>query len=266
MERTLARCALQRRSSARCASLELFKYRDLSHPDSESLRRLSDILHRNEFWCARPETLNDPEEFTWQCDYQPTDETRPLLEKVLIKLREKNPIKARTLAAAALSSGLLQELAEPVFKELIDKCRSELGLACFATSSTNTVMWKRYGGNGAGVCIKIDVPSQLLDDHLFLVAYPAVKQLHIDQLLHSFLESSQVRHVYSVALLSKPPFWAPEAEVRFVSQKQDVAVRIAGSHISGLVLGPHLNEYARQGIEEMVASLGYALPMESRDA
>jgi hypothetical protein len=246
--------------------VKLFKYRDLSYPDSDALQRLSNILHRNEFWCARPETLNDPEEFTWQCDYQSTDETAALLEKVLIELRQKSPTEARTMAAAAVSSGLLQELAEPVFKELIDKCRSELGLACFATASTNTVMWERYGGNGAGVCIEVDVPSELLNDHLFLVEYPAVKQLHIDQLLHSFLESSHVRHVYSVALLSKPPFWAPEAEVRFVSQKQDVAVRIAGSNISRLVLGPHLNEYARRGIQTMVASLGYVLPVESRDA
>jgi hypothetical protein len=127
-------------------------------------------------------------------------------------------------------------------------------------------MWERYGGNGAGVCIEIDVPSELLNNHLFPVLYPAVKQLHIDQLLHSFLESSQVRHVYSVALLSKPPCWAPEAEVRFVSQKQNVAVRIAGSHISGLVLGPRLNKHTRKKVEEMVVSLGYAFPMESLHA
>ena len=39
-------------------------------------------MHRFLVWCARPDTLNDPQEFVWQCDYTPTPATVALLTGV----------------------------------------------------------------------------------------------------------------------------------------------------------------------------------------
>lgn len=244
--------------------MKLYKYRDFSQPTEEEFQRLSEVLNQNTFWCARPAALNDPKEFSWRCDYKLTDATIPLLTQLLIQQRGRNPAQAQALAAAAVSGGNLEALATPIFNELIEQCRSEIGLACFGGSSENEVLWQRYGGAGAGICIEIDAPSELLNRVLFTVQYPLEKVLHIDQLLQSFLDASQVQDIYSVALLSKPPNWSPESEIRFVAQKQNVAVRIEGSRISCIVLGPHLSHDARQRIESIVGSLTYRLMVKSK--
>jgi hypothetical protein len=35
------------------------------------------VLRTRALWCARPDTLNDPEEFAWTCDYTPSSSPRP---------------------------------------------------------------------------------------------------------------------------------------------------------------------------------------------
>jgi hypothetical protein len=242
--------------------MKLYKYRDLSFPDEEQFERLSKILHRNVFWCARPSELNDPEEFRWECDYQPTDDTIPLLSRLLMKSDGRNETDAQMGATLYVSTGALEPYARELFNEMIRKCRNKFGLACFGSSLSNKdVMWQRYGGNGAGVCIEIDVPSELLAHQLHVVQYPPIKRLHIDQLLGSCLNRSDVNEVYSVSLLSKSSEWEPEAEIRFVSRIQNVPVCIDRSHISHLTLGPMLSPHSRQMVQNIVSNLPYHLPV-----
>ncbi|MCI0419754.1 MAG: hypothetical protein L0387_25685 [Acidobacteria bacterium] len=241
--------------------MKLYKYRDFSHPKDDDFRRLAELLGQNAFWCARPSTLNDPDEFCWQCDYRLSDATAPLLAELLIKVRGRTRADAQTLAETSVSAGRIELLAGPIFKEMIERCRDEIGLACFGSSADNAVMWERYEGAGAGVCIEVETPPELLNSELFPVEYPPTKVLHVNQLLRAFLDPAQRRQVYSMALLSKSPFWAPEAELRFVSKRQGVLVHISGSSISRLVLGPNLDRGTLQRIEATVNSLSYDLPL-----
>lgn len=246
--------------------MKLYKYRDLSDSPDASLERLFNILRGNVFWCARPSTLNDPKEFIWECDYEPTDATTALLTAVLIQSLGRTPMEALAKANTAVVNRRIEPLARHAFEEMIDRCRREIGLACFATSADNEVMWRRYGGNGNGVCIEIDVPDELLDNHLFRVEYLSRKILSVDQLLAAYIDPTQVRVVYSVALLSKPSCWAPEEEVRFVSSRQDVAVRISDSTISSIVLGSSLPPDAWRKIRTVIGSLPYHLSVFSYGA
>ena len=241
--------------------MKLYKYRDLSMPGDTEFQRLSDILHRNAFWCARPSTLNDPAEFLWECNYKPTAATIPLLTKALIQFRNRDPIEAQAMAAAAVSNRRVEVLAKPAFADMIERCRNEMGLACFGTSCDNAIMWQRYGGHGAGVCIEVEAPPEQLNKHLFPVEYPPAKVLHIDQLLAACTDQSKAQTVYSVALLSKVPSWAPESEVRFISRKQNVSVQITGSVISRIILGPNLEHNVRLRILGVIESLPYKLPL-----
>ncbi|MDP3293769.1 MAG: DUF2971 domain-containing protein [Nevskia sp.] len=243
--------------------MRLYKYRDLSAPGTESFERLSEILRGNTFWCAAPSTLNDPTEFVWECDYEPSDRTTRILENVLIN-RGRTAESARELAKTAVQSNLVEAIARPIFEGMIEKCRREVGLACFATSGDNNVMWERYGGQGNGVCVEIEVPDELLHLHLHPVEYPISKRLHLDQLLASHLDRSLAKTVYTVALLSKPACWAPESEVRFVSSRQNVAVQIFGSHISRIILGLALLGEMSTMIKAFSSSLPYELCMFER--
>lgn len=235
--------------------MKLYKYRDLSVPTEKSLQRVFDILRDNLFWCASPATLNDPTEFIWECDYEPSTKTASLLANVLVQMRGRTHVDALSIATAAVAARRIEYLAKPIFRSMIRQCREEIGLACFATSNNNETMWKRYAGDGSGVCIEVDVPDKLLGDHLFKVEYPARKGLSIDQMLSASLDPIDARTVYRIALLSKPPCWAPEEEVRFVSRKQDVAVRITDSRISGITFGRRLASDVKLRLETFVESL-----------
>jgi hypothetical protein len=241
--------------------VKLYKYRDFSKPHCEAYQRLSQILRQNTFWCARPSDLNDPEEFFWSCDYTPTDSTISLLAQLPVKLRNRTRNEANCVAAASVQAGRLEALATPIIQEIIEKCRGEIGLACFGASAENAVCWERYGGAGAGVCIEVETPSDLLDKQVFFVRYPDKKSLHIDQLLRSALDRSHVEQVYKVALLSKPPNWAPEAEIRFVSKMQNVSASFDRSRITSLILGPSLSVEASSKIKQIAESLPYRLPI-----
>ena len=234
--------------------MKLYKYRDLSTSGDAEFQRLSDILHRNAFWCARPSTLNDPAEFHWDCNYEPTGATIPLLTKALIQFRNRDPIEAHAMATAAVSNRRVEVFAKPAFAEMIERCRNEMGLACFGTTYDNPIMWQRYGGHGAGVCIEVEAPSEVLNKQLFPVEYPPAKVLHIDQLLAACVDPSQAKTVHSVALLSKSPSWAPESEVRFISRKQNVTVQISGSVVSRIILGPNLEHHTRLRILGVIES------------
>ncbi len=225
----------------------------------EDFRRLETLLHREVFWCARPHTLNDPEEFAWTCDYTPSAATEELLTDLLIRVMGRTPTQAQERSSAAISNGRLAALAKPIFEGMIQQCRNEIGLVCFGTSPDNSCLWQRYGGGGAGICVEIEAPAELLEKQLFHVQYSFAKSIHIDQLMRAFLDSDHVREVYTLALLSKPTSWAAEEEIRFVSRRQEVLVRLDGSQITRLILGDALTVPVRQKIEEISAALQHDL-------
>lgn len=242
-------------ANVRTQAVKVYKYRDFSQPNEDSFRHLETMLQREVFWCARPKTLNDPEEFSWKCDYSPSAATAELLANLLVRVNGRTRGQALERAAAAVSSGRLEVLAKPIFNNMIQHCRNEIGLACFGTSPDNSCLWQRYGGDGAGICVEMDVPAALLEEQLFRVQYSSAKSIHIDQLIRAFVEPGYVREVYALALLSKPIAWATEEEIRFVSRKQEVLVQIDGSKITRLILGDALTPVVRGRIEGIAAAL-----------
>jgi hypothetical protein len=217
--------------------MKIYKYRDFSSPNEDDFRRLEDSVHRHFVWCARPDTLNDPEEFVWECDYTATPATLNLLTDVLVKARGWTQAAARAIARIAILSGRLESIAKPTFMDMVEKCRNEIGLACFGSASNNEILWQRYGGHGAGVCVEFDVPAAALGTQLHRVQYPYRKRLHVDQLLHAYVDRNYARVVYDVALLAKSSSWANEEEIRFVSQRHSILVALDRAQVSCVFLG-----------------------------
>jgi hypothetical protein len=238
--------------------MKIYKYRDFSNPSEGDYRRLDASVHRRLVWCAKPDTLNDPEEFIWEYDYTPTPATLDLLTRVLVKARGRTPVVARSIAQIAIKCGRLEGIAKPVFIGMIEQCRDEIGLTCFGAAANNDVLWLRYGGAGAGVCVEFDVPADLLGTQLRRVQYPAKKRLHVDQLLRAFLDRNAAQIVYDVALLSKPSSWASEEEIRFISRGHSILVAIDRAHVSCVFLGDALRADVRARIQQMAAPVPLA--------
>lgn len=241
--------------------MRLYKYRDLSDKAESPIQRISEILLKRSFWCAKPSTLNDPSEFIWTGDYTPTNATAALLANILVRLKGRSLNEARMTAQNVIADQRLEQFVRPIFEDMMTQCRQELGLLCLGSSFNNEVMWQRYGGDGNGVCIEIDVPDELLNNHFFPVEYPLEKVLHIDQLLLAFTDSAHTRTIYSLALLSKTPFWSNEEEIRFISKQQCVNVHISESVISNLIMGPKVSSEMRREIMAIIETLTYNLPI-----
>jgi len=238
----------------------LYKYRELFPNNDEQWGRLLEIISRKLFWCAAPETLNDRDEFSWRCDYAPTDATKSLLTELLVRERNMPSMVAEAVATVALQSERFEDLCAPTVASIIAKCRSENGLVCFGTSPSNAAMWNRYGGAGSGVCIEVDAPSDLMNTQLHCVSYVEEKSMHIDQLLRAHL-FGDVAPVYSVAYLCKPRLWSSEEEVRFVSRMQNVQVRIDRSRISRLIVGAHVDSETKIKLESAREEDGHDFPI-----
>jgi hypothetical protein len=246
--------------------MRIYKYRDLSHNSDEEFDRLRSLLEKQEFWCAKPCELNDQTEFIWEIDYSLSDSTLMILADVLSQSTEAPPQQTMMRAAAVIKDGLLKSIAHPIFENMMAKCRAEIGLACFGTSNDNEVLWERYGGRGVGACVEVEVPDQTFNLHFNFVQYSNLKQLHVDQVLSSYLDSSSLKLVYEVALNTKPNLWVTEEEVRFLSKRQNVPVRITDSHISRLILGDRLSIDYEKRLNSIVRSLPYALSISKYGA
>lgn len=64
--------------------MKIYNYRNFLNLGEEDFRRLSNILSEQLFWCARPDDLNDPDEFVWLCDYAPSNDTVELVAQLLV--------------------------------------------------------------------------------------------------------------------------------------------------------------------------------------
>lgn len=241
--------------------MKLYKYKEFFAPTGDDYERLRSILEGCAFWCAQPAALNDPQEFVWFCDFEHSEATVSLLSALLVKFNGTAEAVARAQAMAAVTQRRLEALARPVFESIVSNCRNELGVVSFGVDSNNPCLWQRYGGVGAGVCVELEVPAELLGTALHKVCYLPTKSMPVDEILHAFLNLPNSRAIYSLALLSKPLAWTPEAEVRFVSKMHSVEVRMQDSHISGIVLGNNLSASVRAELEKLLASLSRPLPI-----
>jgi len=236
-----------------CARIKIYKYRNFSKPTGDDFNRLEALIHRCLVWCARPDTLNDPQEFKWTCDYSPTSATLGLLTELLIRARGRTRNDAHNIAAVAIKFGRLKIVTKPVVSDMIEQCRNQIGLTCFGIAPNHEILWERYAGNGAGVCVELEVPDELLGTQLHRVQYPTEKRLHIDQLMRAFVDRGHVQEIYDLVLLSKPSTWSNEQEIRFVSQVQAVTVAIDRAKVTCVVLGEALKPDVRARIEQLAA-------------
>ena len=241
------------RRFALAIKMKMYKYRDFSCPNADDFDRLEGSVHRHLVWCARADTLNDPEEFIWTCDYTATSATVELLARVLVRVRGRTLAKARSIADIAIRAGQLEIASKPAIIGIIQQCREQVGLACFGSAPDNNILWGRYGGDGAGVCIEFEVPDDLLGTQLYWVHYNQEKRLHLDQLMRAFVENGNGQAVYDMALLSKPSSWATEEEIRFVSKGHSIQVAIDRAQVTCVYLGNALGADVRERIQRIVA-------------
>jgi hypothetical protein len=185
--------------------MKIYKFKDFN--DEQKLSHFYQIVLENTIWCARPDSLNDKDEFKFKIDYKPSSH----LSTSLVLKHKK-----------------LEEIAEPIINDMINSCRNTIGVVSFSITKTDDHLWNEYGGNGNGVCIEIIVPEAVLNKTFFPVHYVPEKIFHVDSFLESALFQDQVFNTYRNMLLTKTRKWEQEEEIRFIANRQEVNMKIDG--------------------------------------
>jgi len=208
--------------------MKIYKYRDLTDSDGiaykEKLERLFQIIIDNQLWCASPDLLNDKDdEFRFRCNCTPSASTKMLLTQSLQKQRNLPSLMAKWGTADTIDKNKLVDIATPILGEISIDCRNTLGIISFSYKRDDSLLWERYGGNGNGACIELDIPDELLNVKLFNVDYVSEKVFHIDTLLKADLFPNKRFEAYIAMLATKTADkWMPENEVRCLTKKQSI--------------------------------------------
>jgi hypothetical protein len=234
--------------------LKIYKYRALSAGDERGIGRVARIVRNRAVWCAAPESLNDCKEFSWACDFTASPHTSDLLADLLVRLKGWQVELARQASRDAIGQNRLRTVAEPVIDEMIRKSRDEIGVASFGSSADNLALWKRYAGDGAGVCIELEIPDSALGRRFHRVVYEDSRVIHVDDFLRSRFDRRYAAVVYAT-LLTKTTVWAPEEEIRFLSKRQRVEVVIEDSAVTQVTVGQHVAPSDVERIREIAGSI-----------
>lgn len=200
--------------------MKLYKFKDLT--DEQKHSHFLQIVLNNSIWCARPDSLNDEDEFKFALDYVPSPDTENLLVQAVTKYPTTNYMPPNLSVALALENNTLIKIATPIIENLVNDCRDTIGITSFSVKKDDVRLWKEYGGDGNGARIEINIPDQLIGQAYHRVNYVHNKTFHIDSFLESVLFPDKAAETYRNILSTKTKSWSEEEEIRFIGNTQNV--------------------------------------------
>ena len=231
--------------------MKIYKFKDLT--DEKKYSHFLQIVLQNSIWCARPDSLNDEEEFKFKLNYEPSPHTGQLLSEVVAKYRTTNYLPPHVSASLALKNKRLESITASIIDDIVNKCRTTIGIISFSITKTDANLWERYGGKGNGVFVEINIPDHLVEQSYRRVHYVSDKIFHVDSFLESALFPDKAFETYRNILLTKTKKWAEEEEMRLIGNRQDVNLILDG-HISEVTFGPCVPAHILELLEAHMAN------------
>ena len=233
--------------------MKIYKFKDLT--DEAKHSHFLQIVLRKSIWCARPDSLNDEDECDFKLDYEPSPRTAQLLSEVVARNRSTNhslPLP-HVSVSQVLKNGRLECIAEPIIVDLVNKCKTTIGITSFSITNPDVHLWEEYGGEGNGVCVEINIPDSLVGQRFHPVHYVSDKKFHVDSFLESSLFPDRRFETYRNILLTKTQKWAQEEEMRFIGEQQDVNLTFDG-YISEVTFGRNVPTHTLEKLVARIAS------------
>lgn len=231
--------------------MKIYKFKNLT--DENKHPHFYQIVLQNTIWCAKPDSLNDEEEFKFKLNYEPSSHTDDLLTQVVAKYRTTNYLPPDVSVTSVMKNKRLQIIATPILDDVINDLRNTMGIVSFSATKNDDHLWSEYGGKGNGVCIEIEIPDKLINNCYHPVRYVSEKMFHIDSFLESALFPDKAFNTYRNFLLTKTRRWEQEDEIRFVSKRPDVNLIIYGP-IKEITLGAHIPNNTLKQVEASIVS------------
>lgn len=194
--------------------MKIYKFKDLTNPEERP--HFLQIIENNEIWCAAPDSFDDENEFRFELDYEPSNDTPALLAAVIEKLGTSK-LDPHQVAKHSLKNNKLDEITNPIVAELITQMRGSIGVTCFTTVSNGDQLWSEYGGHGYGARIEFELSDQSVGKIFHLVDYVHKKIFHVDVILKSQLTNCQ--DLFRKILCTKTKKWENQNEIRFIGNR-----------------------------------------------
>lgn len=226
--------------------MKIYKFKELN--DEEKHSHFYQIVLHNSIWCAKPDSLNDEDEFKFKLDYEPSSNTSDLLSQVVTKYRTTNYLPPQISTSLVLKHNKLEAIAAPIIDDVINNCRNTIGIVSYSVTNTDDHLWEEYGGKGNGVCIEIDIPDVFINKSYYPVRYVSEKVYHVDSFLESALFQDRAFNTYRNILLTKIRKWSQEKEMRFIANRQEVLMIIEG-RITKITFGPNVPAHTWEHVE-----------------
>jgi hypothetical protein len=217
--------------------MRIYKFKDLS--DERTRSHFLQIVLNNSIWCARPDSLNDKDEFRFTLDYQPSLRTYQLLSQFVAQYRTTSFLPPDVSTSRALENDWLRVIVPPIIDDIVKECRRSIGVTSFSTTKADDHLWEEYGGKGNGACVEINIPDHLIGQAYHHVRYVPEKIFHIDTFLESAVFPDRAFQTYQNILLTKTKKWEQEEEIRFLGNRQNVNLILDG-YISEITFGPEV--------------------------
>lgn len=229
--------------------MKIYKYKDLT--DVKKHSHFLQIVTKNAIWCAKPDSLNDDDEFKFKLDYKASPRTEQLPSEVVAQYGTNKHLPPSVSASLVVNNNRLAVIAAPVIDDVIQKCRTTIGITSFSIVKSDIHLWDEYGGKGNGVFVEINIPDRLVGQSYHRVHYVPDKIFHVDSFLESALFPEKAFETYRNILLTKTKKWDQEEEIRFIGKRQDVNLLFDG-YISEVTFGPHV---PRDTFDQLVANI-----------
>jgi hypothetical protein len=251
--------------------MQLFKYvpltwsNELTEEEKARFLKRCENIRDDEFWFAKPETLNDPYDcypfFNYNYDLATvkkifeewnSDETELIL-KQFPNCKTKDDIYQlleRIMESEKTSSDTKKHPIWALQAMLIKLVRVKIantGILCFTENPKDILMWAHYANNHRGICLDITIPE---DTH-------SLKKLRytVEQPYFAIHEAMNERHGKLMELFyTKSIHWQHEKEWRMVAREGNIAREIPGASIAHIIYGINTSEETKDKISEVIGS------------
>ena len=167
-----------------------------------------EAIKNNKMWYSAPSKFND----VFDCDIT-VDE-----KKIFESISQMCPSVQGMRVGSPMWKTLKNEAktAAKGMRQMFEKMRSEMGIACFSELDDSLLMWAHYANNHCGMCVEYDLLE--INQQLLFTPVPIIyseERICFDSLNTSTAEQSTTK-IFIESLTTKSPEWSYEREWRII--------------------------------------------------
>lgn len=204
-------------------------------------------LVNGEFWCAKPQTFNDPLDCGLQLLTEMTTEAfiKVLEEYLKIVKDQKDRVKERAFQAVIREAKrgeippteILNKLAELERDDLAKKIQ-QIGILSLSEVNDNILMWSHYAQQHRGLCVELPrvAENMLAKNECTLPVRYSVKKPIISVNEQVLGDESLKKEIKRSLVYTKSADWAYEREWRFVAEQGNRTIKL-DTKVASIIFG-----------------------------